>query len=250
MKKSRQAQAKLNERNSRMRLQNKMNANFGPGCILYTPTLPDDLQPENYEGALAILKWLLAKLRDMCRKLGTELKYIWVMEQTTDPERGTRYHFHMTLATTNDRIRLDVEAVKKIWWDRFGDVICHAERYQKNRDHLKGWASYMRLDKPRQTVASKRSWNGSRNLIEPPTRISDHKISRRRAQLIAGGFETDAKEVLEKAFPGYELLDRDSVRVRSSEYAQGVYIYATMRKREGARSRGIRTGEPGKAVSA
>ena len=74
-----------------------------------------------------------------------------------------------------------------------------------------------------------KSWSGSRNLRKPKEHVSDCKMSNRRVKIIAGGFQNEAKAVMEKVYPGYSL---ENCAVYYSDVVDGVYIRCVMRKRE------------------
>lgn len=60
----------------------------------------------------------------------------------------------------------------------------------------------------------------------PAASITDNKFKRRDVEKIAKDYE-EARQVFEKAYPGYEL---NSLHVRYSDTISGVYIYASMSK--------------------
>ena len=72
-----------------------------------------------------------------------------------------------------------------------------------------------------------RRWEHSRNLKKPDERVSDRKIPRRRAALVARDVQANGREIFEKLYPGYRL---EEARVRYSDFAAGAYIYARMRR--------------------
>ena len=59
--------------------------------------------------------------------------------------------------------------------------------------------------------------------------VSDRKVSRRRASMVARDVEWNGKEIFEAIYPGYRLMDPPAVRY--SDYVAGAYIYARMRRR-------------------
>ena len=72
-------------------------------------------------------------------------------------------------------------------------------------------------------------WRGSRNLVDPKEHKSDSKLSNRKVKILARGFEVDAKNILEKIYPGYTYV---SHVVIYSDSVDGVYIKSVMRKKE------------------
>ena len=57
--------------------------------------------------------------------------------------------------------------------------------------------------------------------------MSDRKISRRRAAMIARDVQYRGREILEQIYPGYRL---ESCEVKFSNFVSGAYIYARLRK--------------------
>ena len=74
-----------------------------------------------------------------------------------------------------------------------------------------------------------RRWARSKNLKEPEVRVSDRKVSRRRAAAIAADVQANAREILEKIYPGYRL---EQAEVKYSDFVAGAYIYARLRRLE------------------
>ena len=255
LKQSRPAQVALNERNARKKLVRKINTNFGKGDLLIHPTFAQAHQPTTDEGALRIIRWFIRQIKKRWehangknRDKRKQLKYVYIIERTENRDYGTRYHYHLIISGRG----MQREEIESIWLKRFGGSTIDTKRYQQNDGHLTGWSKYLNLDKPKQTKATKRRWNCSKNLDDPKITVSDHKISRTKAQKILRGFKDDARAILEKAYPGYALMGSpDDVIVKSSEFVQGVYIYATMRKiggeedacHKGAIEQSIRAGQ-------
>lgn len=73
-----------------------------------------------------------------------------------------------------------------------------------------------------------RWWSHSRNLRLPTPTVSERKVSRRRLSRIAADVQRDGREILEKIYPGYKLVE---ATVHYSDYVAGAYIYARMRAR-------------------
>ena len=59
---------------------------------------------------------------------------------------------------------------------------------------------------------------------------ADKKLSRRQMLRIAEAADTEAKAIFTRLYPGCEYLDCE---VRRSEWVQGAYIYARMRRTDG-----------------
>lgn len=228
---TRDAQRKLNARNAQKRLEQLINANFGQGDMLITCTYPEGRQPEDEERAHRDARNYIARLKRLCARLGKPApRYVYVTEMTQSGRRGTRYHHHMVLHAEG----ISREEAEKCWYQARGGI-CNIKRAQNQREGLTGWAKYISKQvcaQSHQQIATKRRWCASKGLRTPKADIADKKISRRRVEKIAqemDGRPEEAKRNLEAVYPGYEVLE---IRVRTSEWASGAYIYAVLAKKE------------------
>ena len=73
-----------------------------------------------------------------------------------------------------------------------------------------------------------RKWRGSRNLKQPVRRSRDARMPNSRVKRIARDFRNEAKDVMERLYPGYVLQD---CVVRYSDVIDGVYIRCVLRRR-------------------
>lgn len=249
----RKAQAKLNHENAKKRLRHLVNANFGQGDLIVCCEYPLNRQPMDDRAAHTDMVNFLRRVGYLRRKKGLEpMRYIYITEVTVSEKYGVRYHHHVILSGGLSR-----DEVEDKWLSKHGGR-CNAKRAQPGEKHLSGFACYLTLDKRNRTIeadgknpqekAMRRGYNGSRNLIDPEKRATeaDKKVSIRKAQRIAETMEhfDEAKAILEKLYPDYELLE---VSARRSRWTTGVYIYAELRKkrersarrveRDGGRSR-------------
>ena len=71
-------------------------------------------------------------------------------------------------------------------------------------------------------------WSGSRNLKKPKEHVSDSRMSNRKVKMIARDFRNEAKDVMEKLYPGYQLQD---CQVKYSDIVDGVYIRCVLIRR-------------------
>lgn len=99
------------------------------------------------------------------------------------------------------------------------------DRIQPDNNGLKRLGQYLTKQRRRR-----RRWGRSRGLKEPVVRIADRKISPRRQERIAREIETAAREIYERLYAGYVLVERP--RVRYSDFVPGAYISARMRRRD------------------
>lgn len=233
---SKEAMDRINARRAQRKLEILINANFGAGDLLATCTYLPDGGPENDERANRDMVNMIARLRRLYVKLGKPLKYIYATEvQRTG--KGVRYHHHMILSSGPTR-----EQVEECWTARrrgkaaSNRGICNTRRAQKLPEGLTGWAKYITKSAAGygkgQETATKRKWCASQNLVMPQPVIAEKKISRRRVEKIAGDMSADqgqAREILEKLYPGYEMLE---CVVRTSTWVAGAYISVIMVAKE------------------
>lgn len=243
-RRSSKAQEKLNIRNARKRMRRLAEHNFKSGDIVLHPTINygcfdrafsnikgilEEMQalgiPMDDDAARKLIKNFIARVRRYIRRMGgdpKEFKYIYVIETTKEPRDEdfnalpARYHYHMIISSMGI---LTAEALQQLW--TLGYV--KAEPLDFRFNGLEGLCTY--ITKQRRFT---RRWAHSKNLKEPDERISDRKISRRRAAQIAADMQANAREIMEKIYPGYTL---EEAEVKYSDFVAGAYIYARMRRR-------------------
>lgn len=244
-RKSSAAQEALNLKNARKRIRRLMEKNFGTGDFVLHPTfnygfidhaftnMGDALAemetlgyPMSDDEARKIIKNFIARIRRLIKKRGgdpKQFKYIYVIETTKEPRDGdfnalpARYHYHMVIGGMGILTAADLQELWKFGYTK-------AEPVDMRFNGLEGLAKY--ITKQRRFT---RRWAHSKNLKEPDVRVSDRKISRRRAALVARDVQANAKEIFEAIYKDYELTEAD---VRYSDFVAGAYIYARMRRRK------------------
>lgn len=225
------AQAAVNDRNARKRLDRLVNTNFGADDLLVTLTYAG-AAPDPEQGAKDIRNYL-RRVKYWRRKHGlSEMKYIYVQEwEEEDPQmspqqlvfegmqssflepvKAKRVHHHIIMSG------MDRDAAESLW--KKGRV--NSRKLQPDEFGLRDLTGYL-LKAPK----TKKRWYGSRNLAEPKITVSDHKFSRRQIWKLAEGF-TEAGSVLRKVYPGY-VPSAEPV-IRTSEFVSGFYLYARMYK--------------------
>lgn len=135
------------------------------------------------------------------------------------------HHHHILLGGIPENLRGDVE---RLW--PFG--YCNADRLQPDGKGIAAMAGYVGRQEGRANGnhrAGEKSWSGSKNLRRPEVRVSDVKISRRRAAKIAEDVRANGREILEKIWTGYALADE--VKVMVSDFVAGAYIQAVLRQK-------------------
>ena len=221
---TREAQQRANDERSRIRLTQVIEANFTEKDISLTLSYGGEAPgPKRVDKDV---RNFLNRVKRIREKEGLpELKWVMAIGGDEMPAvgySGKRPHVHMIMSGGIERDRLE-----KIW----GKGFANADRLQPNEGGLGGIARYLtkqRQDRERKTGA--KSWRGSKNLTRPEPRSRDAKMPIGRVRKIAYDFENEAKEIMEKLYPGYVM---QKVQVRYSDIVPGVYIRCVLRKMKG-----------------
>lgn len=147
------AQKVMNDRTAKGRLEMLLAANFTGNDLFVTPTYRDEDLPQTRKEAQADIKRFIRALREVRKRLGIPLRYVYVTE---DVHGEGRLHHHLIINAT-DR---DLETLISLWGH--GDV--HIERLAKKE--WDGWAEYMTKESGDRPVGA-RMWTPSRNLLKP-----------------------------------------------------------------------------------
>lgn len=217
IKESREAQKKLNRKNSQKRLIRLMCANFHDGDLILTLTYDDYFYPTKEQAGKDIRAYVKA-LRKERGKAGLDpLKYIYVTEYVPEGElsRKVRIHHHIIIN------RMDRDMAESLW--KKGRA--QAKYAQGDDFELEGFARYIsKLSHEKNHHA----WVPSRNLDKPVEHKSTTLLSRRKfAEIIRSG---DKGELLESLYQG-KLKYLDSTVYINDEYG-GFYLYSRMRRKE------------------
>ena len=218
---TREAQQRANDERSRLRLIQLVEANFGDKDVAVTLSY-DGTAPEPARVDKDIRNFI-ARVKRVRERMGLEeLKYIYAIggdEMPAAGYSGKRPHIHMIMNGGVDRDELEA-----IW----GKGFANADRLQPRTDGLGGIAVYLtkqKQDRPERKGV--RKWRGSRNLKQPIRRSRDAKMPNGRIKRLAYDFRNEAREVMERLYPGYVLQD---VQVRYSDVIDGVYIRCVLRR--------------------
>ena len=220
---TREAQQRANDERSRRHLIQLVEGNFDEKDLAITLSYEGQApEPERVEKDV---RNFIARVKRTRRRMGLEeMRYIYVIggdEMPAAGYSGKRPHVHMIMSGGIDR-----DTLEKIWAKGFAN----ADRLQPGSDGLGGIAVYFTKQKQdRPEKAGARKWRGSRNLKQPVRRSRDAKLSNARVRRIAYDFRNEAKEVMERLYPGYELRD---CQVRYSDVVDGVYIRCVLRRRK------------------
>lgn len=208
-----EAVQRLNEERSRRKLVQLADANFTDQDIHLTLTYRN---APKYDQAQKDVKNFLRTVKRKREIRGmSPLKYIYTIEGDDD---GTRERIHVHMLMSGGIEREELEAI----WAR---GYANADRLQPNENGLEAIARYITKQQK-----NRRKWCRSRNLKQPKQRTSDSKVSNARVKRIALDFPNEAKEIMEKLYPGYMHV---RTTLRYSDAVDGAYIRCVMRRQPG-----------------
>ena len=265
-RKSTHAQENLNRRNAAKRMQRLVDCNYGPedwvmtytwdysAVDKFTMSIRDmdetwkrlGLPVDEDEARAEFVKYLRRVKYHVRKRVTTssvtasprhlpmkgkaldDLKYIYVQEATHLPRAidpmamPAHYHFHAVIHAPG----MSAEELKALW--PWGDVRC--DHLSMRADGPARIANYLaqHLVEPKEGQAKVGRWACSKNHTEPTVTVSNRKVSRRRAALVADDVRQYGKEIFESLYPGYQLMADPEVRY--SQFVAGAYIYARLRK--------------------
>ena len=248
---SRACQEALNRRNAEKKIRRLIDANFTGedwvvtltwdygGAELWSANRAELMRrwemlglPVDEDGARRQMNNWLRRVRTRMRQLGrdpAELKDIYVLESTHERREGNmagypHYHFHLVIHAPGLG-REELEAI----WDR---GVVRADRLSLRDNGPARLAAYMtkgsRVERIEDDGRKNRRWGRSKNLVDPDVTVSDRKVSRRRAMLVAEDVQRRGAEIFEALYPGYRCVEPP--RVTWSEFVAGAYIFARMRR--------------------
>lgn len=206
-------QEKINKINVQKKISRYINANFTEEDLWGTFSYDDAHLPDTIEDAVKDIARYIKKLRYHYQKRGLRFEYLYVTEFSKEEGEKIRAHHHIILTGGLER-----DQIERLWI--YGGRR-QVRRLQMDKMGFTGLAHYFAKGKP-----GKMKWNHSHGLKLPAASIADNKFKRRDVEKIAKDYE-EARQVFEKAYPGYEL---NSLHVRYSDTISGVYIYASMSK--------------------
>lgn len=193
---------KINERNSEATLTRELNANFIPGDLHIVLTYRVDERPVP-EQAKKLLEKFNRDARAAYRSAGMEYKYIAVTEY-----ENTALHHHLVIPY------IDTRLLNKLW--PYGRIrsftpLDETGEYSKLAHYLIK-ETKKTFSKPGN--ASKRRWNGSKNLIhpKPDVKVVKYKEWKKQPQTIKGyvldtdSIENGVSEVTGREMQHYRLI--------------------------------------------
>jgi len=167
------AQQFYNDKCSWRELELRAAANFGRGDWVYTTTYDDAHLPTSKKEAEKLLRKLVRKLRDVRRKRGEELRYIYVTEgwhgKSKDDYFGgdgrledRRLHHHIVINGVGPG---DLEEIQSLWASIGGGYVraepVDVHYYRELAKYLTKEAREFGRGKP-----GEKTWRRSQNLIE------------------------------------------------------------------------------------
>lgn len=246
------AMAKINQRNLTLRVMRLAEANFThlkanvfTGTFEY-PNVEDvgmmnrdevwaewmkRKLPEDVDDVRRVVRNFLNRIR---RRMKDPRALKWMLRIEEDDKLAAfglpcRYHVHMLIEAEG----LSRDDIADQW--PFGFTRC--DRFDLEHAGASKVANYITKNR-----RGGRWFSHSRNLKEPAVTVSDRKVSRRRAMRVAADVLYAGREILEKLYPGYKLMEQP--RVTYSDFMPGAYIYARMRA-SAERTEARATGWPG-----
>ncbi|WP_034439157.1 rolling circle replication-associated protein [Clostridium ihumii] len=220
-------QKDLNDKNSKRRLVQIGNANFGIGDYHVSLTYTDANRPKTPEEAEIILINHIRRIKRKMKKEGLgELKYIVVTEYyySKNEEENIKIHHHLIMNGGLDRNTVeDLWCKRRKRGEKKGESLgyVNADRLQPNENGIEAMCKYI-VKRPQ----NKKSWSGSQNLIRPCSRTNDNKYSKRKVEKLAK--DNSNKKEFEKIYPQYEITS-----VVTEYYEDtGWHIYLKMWKRK------------------
>jgi hypothetical protein len=218
------AQKKLNKKNATKKFRRLVNANFGSDGLHLTLTYDPKRHPlPNYASALRDVQNCIRRMRRAARG---PIRYMYVIEWHDGDGRRVQVHHHIIISG------IDRRTAKAAW----GKGRVTADELQPEDGSLDGLATYM-MKQPGKKNSKKYGY--SLNLKKPTITVSDTKMSRRKAEELAGDAEAYAPLIFGRQNPEYLL---DGCEVRVSDFVSGVYIYAKLHKEPPLKSKRRKSG--------
>lgn len=152
-----EAQQKINQRKMERECTRLLNANFQPEDLYVTYTYRKEARPKDGTQMRRQVKTLLEQLRRICKRNGSELKYIWSAEVG---KKGAA-HIHMVLSG-----KISAREIQRIWTHGYIRVtpLDYSGQYRRLAEYLVKYA------KKTQEATGRpigHHYNPSRNLRRP-----------------------------------------------------------------------------------
>lgn len=217
---SREAQRKLNDKNTVKHIKRIVHTNFSEGDVWSTWPYENDKLPTSPEEAKKDMTNFIRRQKHWLKKQekykSFELKYIYVTEFDDTPGKEVRIHHHM-ISNFPDR-----DVLEDLWK---GGGRVQTRRLRADEHGFEGIVRYILKEKKAQKT---KRYTISRNMKKPKITVADSKMTRKRAERIATE-EVSAHEVFEKMYKGYQFNDID---IKFSDFVSGAYLYVRMKRIE------------------
>lgn len=216
---SKEAQQRLNDKNTIKRIKRIVHTNFTKNDMWATWTYSDDQLPADHEQAKRDMQNFIRRLKRWLMRNGFEdfeFKYVYVTEFDDGAEKKTRVHHHMIMNFPDRDIAEDL-------WKGGGRV--QTRRLQPDDFGLEGLVRYVLKDKKKRPT---KRYTVSRNMKKPTETIADTKMTRKRSERLVTG-EICAQDLFEKWHPNYSFGDMEA---KLSDWTSGAYIYVRMKRSE------------------
>lgn len=190
------AQARLNVKTSRDKLEMLLACNFDAGDLWVTLTYDDECLPSDRQGARVVLQRFFRTLRAVRKKRGHPLRYIYCTQTVLD-DGTSRLHHHMMVNATGPE---DFDDIRSLWTAGSNIKIKHLDGDGDITDK----ATYMCHEpiehgKPK---VGEQMWTPSRGLARPVEEIMD------------------VPDDVTLAVPaGAELVENDAIQNEYGDYA-------------------------------
>lgn len=210
IRKTRNAQRNLNDKNARKMFVRLLCTNFTNGD--YFGTFNYEKHPASIEEAEKLVINYVRRLNHKRKKLGLpNMKYLIVTEQS----KNGKIHHHIIMDNLLDR-----DTVENLW--KHGKRN-HLRRLAEDDFGLTGLATYLSKD-----PKGRKRWKSSRNLKKPKETTSFSKYKRGRVLKMVRN-QNSIEAELAKDYPNNKYLDAE---VRHNGINGLSYIYARMVKKE------------------
>ena len=234
------AQQLLNQRNTQQRIFRLAECNFTNEDFFVTQTWAypaedpgmtniEDMQraydaagvPECLEDAARAWGNFVRRVKRREKRNGGDpgsVKHLYVVESGKDHPGGglpPKYHIHAMLHAPH---LTDLD-IKDLWPHGF----TRCDRIDMKHEGAERLSKY--LTKQRRY---ERKWGHSRNLKEPVVKVSDRRVSRRRAAKVAENVRQYGREIFEAIYKGYRCVMFPEVKY--SDFVAGARIYCRMRR--------------------
>ncbi len=184
----------LNDKYSRRMVRLLIEGNFRPGDYHTMLTFAKETTDEE---AQKEFRNYIRRLRNAYKKVGLELKHLYVAEHGS--KRG-RIHYHLIMNSGIPR-----DDIENLWGKHRGLV--NTDRLQADENGTFAALEKYIMKSQQENRTRSRVWNCSRNLKRPLLTTNDNSVSRKR---VMGAFKAHRNEELrqyvEGLYKGYTLI--------------------------------------------